>query len=422
MKKVLVISYSFPPANSPAAKRAFYFVKYLPEFKIQPFVLTSPNQISSLGYGSSLNDSAICFIDSPPSVNKSQRTSKDVVKPGIVTSILRHLLFPDRGIVWAPRAFKKAFQFLRTKKDIDFIFATAPSFVNVLLALLLSVFFRKKMVIDFRDFYFTKGLFKRFFLFRWLDFLLEFFAMKKASAIVFISKGMLNAYVKRYPFIKPKASIIYNGIDLQNYNASVNLTKSYSESQPLKLFYAGSLYLNSSHPRDIFRILNLFEELHQLKKIPDYEFHIASNLTPLELLRFEPYIATGKVKLLGVLSQEEVEKYYNKVDACLLLLGNSDQDQFAVPIKVFEYLVTGLPILSLTPAQAEVLELLSNSDLYANCKYSVSDSTENTKTIIDWFVKLKSLNRQAPDSNLLNKFDRKEQTKELANLMNLLCD
>ena len=419
MKKVLLISYSFPPANSPAAKRAFYFAKYLPEFNCQPFVLTASNQISSLGYGSSLQENQILFLDTPPAFQAGQRTSKEVLKPGLLSSIIRHFLFPDRGIVWAPRALKMGRAFLKKEKDIDCIFATAPSFVNILVALLLSLTFRKKLVLDFRDFYFTKGLFKRFILLRWLDFLLEYWAMKRADSLVFISKGMRKCYVERYPFIKNKSSIVYNGIDLQNY-ASNTLISSKPNSEVIKLFYAGSLYLNSAHPRDIFIILRLFEMLSKTNAIANYEFHIASNLTPLELKLFEPYLGSGSVKILGVLSQQQVEDYYKQVDACLLLLGNSVQDQFAVPIKVFEYLNTGLPILTLCPAEAEVLELLKESSYNGSCYYGKQFEEYNLEVIVDWMKKIKEYIPHGYNQSLLMKYDRREQTKSLANLIQQL--
>jgi glycosyltransferase involved in cell wall biosynthesis len=419
MKKVLLISYSFPPANSPAAKRAFYFAKYLPEFNCQSFVLTANNQISSLGYGSSLQEEHIRFVDTPPSFKPGQRTSKEVLKPGLLSSVIRHFLFPDRGIVWAPRALKMGRAFLKKEKDIDCIFATAPSFVNILVALLLSLLFRKKLVLDFRDFYFTKGLFKRFILLRWLDYRLELWAMKRSNHILFISKGMMKCYVERYPFIKNKSSIIYNGIDLQNY-ASNTLESSKPNSELVKLFYAGSLYLNSAHPRDIFIILRLFEMLSKTNTISNYEFHIASNLTPLELKLFEPYLSSGSVKILGVLSQQQVEDYYKQVDACLLLLGNSEQDQFAVPIKVFEYLNTGLPILTLCPAEAEVLELLNESSFNGNCFYGKQFEEANLKVLANWMENIKGYTPQGFNQALLRKFDRKEQARTLAELIQQL--
>ncbi|HMT12896.1 MAG TPA: glycosyl transferase, partial [Ignavibacteria bacterium] len=40
MKKVLIISYYFPPSGGPGVQRVLKFVKYLPEFGWQPIVLT----------------------------------------------------------------------------------------------------------------------------------------------------------------------------------------------------------------------------------------------------------------------------------------------------------------------------------------------------------------------------------------------
>ena len=41
MKKVLMISYVFPPINRSGSQRPFYFAKHLPEFGYRPIVITA---------------------------------------------------------------------------------------------------------------------------------------------------------------------------------------------------------------------------------------------------------------------------------------------------------------------------------------------------------------------------------------------
>ena len=43
MKKVLIITYYFPPAGGPGVQRWLKFVKYLPDFGIQPVVYVPEN-------------------------------------------------------------------------------------------------------------------------------------------------------------------------------------------------------------------------------------------------------------------------------------------------------------------------------------------------------------------------------------------
>ena len=40
MKKVLIVTYYFPPSGGPGVQRVLKFVKYLPEFGWQPVILT----------------------------------------------------------------------------------------------------------------------------------------------------------------------------------------------------------------------------------------------------------------------------------------------------------------------------------------------------------------------------------------------
>ncbi len=39
MKKVLIITYYWPPAGGPGVQRWLKFVKYLPDYNIQPIVI-----------------------------------------------------------------------------------------------------------------------------------------------------------------------------------------------------------------------------------------------------------------------------------------------------------------------------------------------------------------------------------------------
>ena len=55
MKKVLIITYHFPPEGGPAVQRVLKFVKYLPQFGYTPIILTAfPN--SKIVDQSLLND------------------------------------------------------------------------------------------------------------------------------------------------------------------------------------------------------------------------------------------------------------------------------------------------------------------------------------------------------------------------------
>src|SRR5690606_39089025 len=59
MKKLFIISYSFPPSNAPAAQRPYTIAKYLGREGYNVSVLSCSNQDSSLG----LEENKICTKD-----------------------------------------------------------------------------------------------------------------------------------------------------------------------------------------------------------------------------------------------------------------------------------------------------------------------------------------------------------------------
>ena len=55
-KKVLIISYTYPPANVPAAQRPYVIAKYLDKTKFEVSVISCGNSDSSLGFDEHFNE------------------------------------------------------------------------------------------------------------------------------------------------------------------------------------------------------------------------------------------------------------------------------------------------------------------------------------------------------------------------------
>jgi glycosyltransferase involved in cell wall biosynthesis len=227
---------------------------------------------------------------------------------------------------------------------------------------------------------------------------------------------MLETYQSSYPSIKSKSHLIYNGIDslpiVKNDNAKVDV------NAKLKFFYAGSFYFNSAHPRDMFVLLEVLLQLFNQNKIPFFEVHIASNLTEEERAKFQngPYAA--HIILLGLLGQSEVDAYFQNVNCCLLILGNSQQDKSAIPIKVFEYFVSQLPILALVPQQAEIVALGGYYSGFGACYYD-QDLKQNMQNVLAWLEKCNKIDSCELKQDKWSDFNRKSNTEQLVKVFQL---
>jgi glycosyltransferase involved in cell wall biosynthesis len=372
-KKVLIVSYSFPPSNAPAAQRAFYFAKYLPENNVQPFVLTTTKNISSLGYGNSMNTEGMNIIDTSGnnsntlvSNNHQNKTSKNIVKTSWLKKLLVQLMIPDRGIIWLPSALKYGSRFLKNNTDVKVVFATAPSFTNLLIALILAKRFNKKLICDFRDFYVVNGLFKRIFPLNFLDSILEKQLIKSSSQLIFISKNMKQVYENKYPEIVQKTNLIYNGFDDADFNFTNTLKQNHDK---LKIFFAGSLYYESTHPRDIFQLLNSLDVLIKKGLIEKnkIEIKIAAYIHPELQQRLDCHNLKTNIVFLGVIKREDVLTEMQQSNLLWHMLGNSKQDMGAIPIKTFEYMASQKPVLFFVPKNAELEEVATEFNLGYTC-------------------------------------------------------
>ena len=158
MKKVLIITYYWPPAGGAGVQRALKFVKYLPQFGWEPIVLTVEKSDSPVDDISLLND-----IPNGTKVYKTKSlepfelykkftgkksdskipsdvlldTKNASLKDKLSKWIRLNVFIPDAKIGWKKYAVKKGLEIIKHEK-IDVIFTTSPPQTVSLIGLELS--------------------------------------------------------------------------------------------------------------------------------------------------------------------------------------------------------------------------------------------------------------------------------------------
>ena len=165
MKRVLLISYVFPPVGGAGVQRAVKFSKYLPRHGWEVSVLTASNPSVPLFDSSLQNDvpsdtvieRALTLEPSyaakaSVAANSSHRDRWGFRKfiKSVARSTASTLLQPDPQILWAPQAMKRASQLLKSMRH-DAIIATAPPFSSLIIGKRLSQKFGLPLVADYRD-------------------------------------------------------------------------------------------------------------------------------------------------------------------------------------------------------------------------------------------------------------------------------
>ncbi|NNL16528.1 MAG: glycosyl transferase family 1, partial [Flavobacteriaceae bacterium] len=180
MKKVLIITYYWPPAGGPGVQRWLKFVKYLPEFNIEPIVYTPENPSYPI-----LDESLVSEVPENLTILKhaikepyrfagllskkdSNRISKGIIYRPKSQSFVEKLLLYIRGNFFIPDArknwVKPSVKFLSqyiSQNKIDTIITTGPPHSLHLIGMQLKQQIGVRWLADFRDPWTTIGYHKQ---------------------------------------------------------------------------------------------------------------------------------------------------------------------------------------------------------------------------------------------------------------------
>lgn len=185
-KKILIISYYWPPAGGPGVQRWLKFVKYLPDFAIEPHVYVPDNPTYPLldeKLVDEVSNKAIIIkqpifepygLASVFSKNKTKKISSGIMPHQKKQSFVEKLLLWVRGNVFIPDArvfwVKPSVTFLKRylkEHQIDTIITTGPPHSLHLIGLQLKKELNITWLADFRDPWTTIGYHKELKLSSW---------------------------------------------------------------------------------------------------------------------------------------------------------------------------------------------------------------------------------------------------------------
>ena len=171
MKKVLIITYYWPPSGGPSVQRVLKFAKYLPIFGWEPIILTLVNQEFpeiDLSLKSDLKTELKVYrtktiepfslykkflkkekLEKIPTfvLNDSESKSK---KEKFANWVRTNIFIPDARMGWYPFGVRKGIEIVK-KEKIDLIFSSSPPHSLQLIAKTISKKTHSKWVADFRD-------------------------------------------------------------------------------------------------------------------------------------------------------------------------------------------------------------------------------------------------------------------------------
>jgi Glycosyltransferase Family 4 len=422
--KILIITYYFPPAGGPGVQRWLKFVKYLPDFGIQPIVYIPENPtypIVDEGLVDEISEKAIVLkqkiwepymLASLFSKNKTKKISSGIIpnqkKQGFMDKVFLwirgNLFIPDARVFWVKPSVKFLEKYI-TENKIDAIITSGPPHSLHLIGLELKQKLNLKWFADFRDPWTTIGYHKSLRLSGYASKKhkkLEHQVLNTADAIIVTSKTTKTEF---QALTSKPISVITNGYDTENV-ATQTLDSKFS------LAHIGS-FLSERNPKILWESL-----VELISEIPEFKTHLELKLIGavgqevLETLNqfgLQPFLNN-----LGYVSHHEAIAHQKKSQVLLLIEIDSPDTKSIIPGKLFEYMVSNRPIIAIGPKESDFAEIITATN--TGVFFDYTEKTKLKSVILDFYNQFLEGKLQANGVGL-QQYSRRNLTQELAQLI-----
>jgi hypothetical protein len=422
-KKVLIITYYWPPAGGPGVQRWLKFVKYLPEFNIEPIVYCPENPNYPL-----VDDSLSAEVSKSVTVikqpikepyklasvfsKKSKTISKGIIPAEKKQSLIEKTMLYVRGNFFIPDARKNwvkpsvsfLLEYIKTNA-IETIITTGPPHSLHLIGLQLQKELNVKWIADFRDPWTTIGYHKQLRLTeasKAKHKALEHEVLNAADEIIVTSN---NTKLEFQELTKQPITVITNGYDVENVSTPTLDIK-------FSISHIGSL-LSKRNPEVLWNVLkHLVDEEKGFSE--DLEINFVGAVSDSVLKTIEHYKLDGYVENRGYVSHKEAIVYQKKSQVLLLVEIDSEDTKAIIPGKLFEYMVSQRPIIALGPEASDVETILKTTN--TGNYFGYNDYAEIKTVLKALYSAFKTGDLKIQAINLQN-YSRKHLTKTLSKLL-----
>lgn len=424
MKKVLIITYYWPPAGGPGVQRWLKFVKYLGEFEIEPVVYVPENPsypIIDKTFESEIPNGLKVIrkkIFEPYSIaGLFSKKNTDTISAGIIqaeenqTALQKAMLYirgnffiPDARKFWILPSVKFLKQELNEGK-YDAIITTGPPHSLHLIGLQLKNKLNIKWIADFRDPWTQIGYHEKLKLnakSRRKHEELEKQVLNSADHIITTSFTTKEEFL--FKTSKP-VTVITNGYDS-------NATKGLIRNKKFQLAHIGS-FLSGRNPEKLWlAIQQLLGENEKFRNL--FQLRLAGKVSEEVMESIKKHNLGDFIKIEGYVNHSKALEMQKEATALLLIEIDSEETIGIIPGKLFEYMTSHKPILAIGPENWDANRIISETN--SGKVFTYNELKEIKSHILDLFNKFLSDEKMVESVNV-EKYHRKALTQKLANLI-----
>ena len=441
MRKILLISYVYPPVNNAGAHRIAGFTRHLPGCGYQPVVLTVRNTHYSDFDAELLDDlpndlllhrtfafdyfNFLRWLRGAPKAGagpsaedlKAGESNLSLSRRGfrfINDLVLQYVLVPDVEIGWTPTALLRGRKICR-EEGIDAILTSSPPDSVHLIGLGLKKWLGLPWIADFRDQWTTNVLhrekYRRRIIYR-IHQRLERAVLRRADAILANSETNGAVLKQTYPDLCPtKIQVVPNGFE----GEPARHLEPASAEGPLRLQFSGMAYATMLDP-----LWEALELLH--RRTPgvasQIEVQIVGWLDGEQLKQLELRGLGDRVKYEGAVSRKQSVERMLGCDVLLYAVPGEAACRGWIPSKLYSYLASGRPVLALAP-QGDAAEIV------LQCRAGWVESPSDPAAVASRLERLLELKRAGRlrverDLNWIGRYRRKDLAASLARIVDAL--
>jgi glycosyltransferase involved in cell wall biosynthesis len=388
-RKVLLLTYHFPPSGAVAAYRMLGLARHLPQFGWQPVVVT-PTQVPWEPTDSTL-------LAQVPRGTPIERVSWT----GGFTDPLARRIAPESH--WIAKAIPVCGRMIAKHMPAAVITSSPPGVIHVL-GRWVQIRHGLPWIACFRDPWVTNGL-NDASLRQRIDRHLERMVMTHANQLVANTPRNLEGWRRVYEKHAHKMTMIPNGFDPERFKRLIDANQ---PGERLTLLHTGELYAG----RDPRPFLDAMQQLHA-EKLPIAAEFLGRNTEQ----SFDLSNEIRRRGLEGVVNQLGQVPYEASLDkmmrADILLLFQTPGNQIGIPAKLYEYFGAGRPVLAVSELDSDIAWALRESKILHRIA-APTDVAGIREGLRELLSELRARRTAAPYSDTVLQFTREKMAERFA--------
>ena len=419
-KKVLIITYYWPPAGGSGVQRWLKFSKYLRDFDIEPVIYTIDNPSYPILDKSSESEipkdleilkQAIFEPNSMLSFfggnNKKESAGFLNPNPTFFGSIIQYIranyFIPDARKFWIQPSVNFLSNYLENN-HIDAIITTGPPHSMHLIGLELKNKLGIKWISDFRDPWTEIDYFQQLPLTKKAtkkhhD--LEQEVLKKSDMVVVVGETMKEKFLKHTKRIK----VLTNGFDTIKTSLTQELDQKFS------ITHVG-LMNSDRNPTILWEVLNEISNINPDFK-NDLRIKLIGGIDDAVIQDLKVFVHEI-IERIPYLDHKDVSKYQASSQVLLLSINEVPSAKGIITGKIFEYLQAKRPILAIGPEDGDAAMILKNAN--AGTIVGFKNKTALKATILNLYEDYKEGVLFVKSVNI-EQYHRKNITSQLAEVI-----